>query len=325
MQTWNTDTYLNYGTIKGVPARCLLLIPRAMSQHSDVAFSSDAENTPLVETIEALSQERHSSDDENDENAPEVGDGGRGGQVDDDDDEPEGRADGGRAPFAPSQHSDVDGDDSTLQDYWSTIPEVMSKLLMTWNVSNSGSLTPNGEDVLKMCGVSKAFKLIPEDSPSLMSSPYDGPSYMFVAPSLGEIPDYAQKVIWFFSNLRNSITDYANYCVPTNKVAVQANRGDPRVISRLVAVSESHGGYGRAAANGASFINMGNFAKDRRNHHSGTIRTPIKALKIQVGSPFVPCSRWAIPYADRLPCPRWAGQGRGATTGASSGGRPSAA
>jgi hypothetical protein len=263
-----------------------------MSVNGDIVFSSD-EGTPLMETFKALSQDLPASDDDDEPGRDDRGSDSEReqnpGERDESDDEGVRRDDarpparGRAAPFPASQYSDVDAEDQALQEYWSTIPEAMEKLLMTWRVSCAGSLTPNPEDLLRMCGVSKAFKLIPPESGSLLSSPFEGQSYMFVARSLGEIPDYAQQVIWFFSNLRNSITDYANFCFPTNKVALQANRTDPKVISGLVAVSEPTGGYGRSAAPASSFIDMGRFMRERRNHHSGPIKTPLKPLKIQVG------------------------------------------
>jgi len=247
------------------------------------------EGTPLIERIEALSQDPPSDGGDREDDDGNVRSEPGSPRSGSDHEEVEGSARaGGRArqpsaPFPASQDSEADVEGQALQDYWSSIPELQEKLLMTWNVSCSGSLTPDADDMLKMCGVSKAFKLVPPDSPGLLCSPYDGQSYMFVARSLGEIPDYAQQVIWFFSNLRNSITDYANYCFPTNKVALRANRGDPKVITNLVAISEPSGGYGRSAAPAASFIDMGRFMRERRNHHSGVLRTPLKALKIQVG------------------------------------------
>lgn len=260
-----------------------------MSQTGDIEFSScDEEGTPLIDRIQALSQDPNdsgASDREMDGN--EGRRGSEDGEDSDREEESGRRRQTPRGSARPAQFSQGGGDeanfdDAALQEYWSSIPELLEKLLMTWNVSCAGSLTPDGEDMLKMCGVSKAFKLIPPDSASLLASPYDGPSYMFVARSLGEIPDYAQQVIWFFSNLRNSITDYANYCFPTNKVTLQASRADSKVISNLVAVSEPSGGFARSAAPGGAFIDMGRFMKERRNHHSGVLRTPLKPLRIRV-------------------------------------------
>ena len=106
---------------------------------------------------------------------------------------------------------------ASLATHWDeNIPESLRQFnVPIENTFSAISMVPTPEQVSCMCARSKCMELIPQDHPSLLSSPNRGLPMCFVARAAEGLPIHIQKLLFFFTSVQNSMLDLAHFVAPT--------------------------------------------------------------------------------------------------------------
>jgi hypothetical protein len=267
-------------------------MPPAVRQDEDLVLDDDYQSDSNVGGLQATPPEDdnvYSSTDDHDRgvedilNTMEQLESNASNHEDENEDDPESEEEeqrpqrGQREAEQPSQNLD------SLRKFWETLPPTLLELSLGNIETPSACLTPRDDDEKRMYSLSKCFKTIPKDSKRHLAQLTDGSSLVFMAQCHTEIPVHIQEVLWFFSNVRNSITDLSNYCLPTTTVTLHKSRISGRGVAGLVTNMEPEPPVRRARPRNTGFVVMADFLGERALHQGKDTKTPVQPIKIHVG------------------------------------------
>lgn len=106
---------------------------------------------------------------------------------------------------------------------WQTIPEDMRNKVDSISLDRWGHeyLRVPAKYFLEMDGVSKCWKSIPNDSPSLLLNEMDGGVWAFCQGCVANIPKDLQEILYFFHMLQCHISNLNHYVVPTKNTVLR--------------------------------------------------------------------------------------------------------
>lgn len=113
-----------------------------------------------------------------------------------------------------------------LRDFWeSNVPEDLKQFMVSpEDVFKPVCMTPKPELLKMMCAKAKCMELLPEDDQGLLYLPTYGSTMCWIAMGgTGELPASIQEVLYFFSQVANSLGNYAHYVVPTTVTDIEVD------------------------------------------------------------------------------------------------------
>ena len=88
--------------------------------------------------------------------------------------------------------------------------------------------------LITMDAVSKCWKSVARDSPTLLTDETEGGSWAFCEPCVAQLPKMLQTFIYFFHVLAASVDDLKFYAVPSKHASLRRKRGDRNKISDII-------------------------------------------------------------------------------------------
>jgi hypothetical protein len=117
-----------------------------------------------------------------------------------------------------------------LKAFWeSNVPEDLKQFMVSPDdVFNPICMKPQPELLKLMCSKAKCMELLPADDQGLLYLPTYGSTMCWIAMGgSGELPAHIQDVLYFFSQVANSLGNYAHYVVPTTVTDIEVRASLP--------------------------------------------------------------------------------------------------
>ena len=119
---------------------------------------------------------------------------------------------------------------------WASIAECLRRPrgFISTEVFGSEFMQIPAERIFMMDAVSKCWKTIPSNSPSLLTDETEGGSWAFCEPCVAQLPKTLQSFIFFFHVLSGNIEDLKHFAVPSKHVSLRRKRGERGKINDMI-------------------------------------------------------------------------------------------
>jgi hypothetical protein len=211
--------------------------------------------------------------------------------MDDDSDEPRARI---IANASDAEDSDGEGADlcsaeepvqrSMGERDWQTIPDVLRcpRAAISTDVFGHDFMRLPEDKVHTMDAVSKCWKTVGVDSPSLLSDETEGGSWVFCEACVAQIPKNLQEILYFFHMLQGSVQDLKYYAVPTRNVVLRKSRGDRKIISDLIWHKPVEQSHFHGVAGGGDELDLNQMMCDRSEGSRQLMSLTVKVAPFKV-------------------------------------------
>ncbi len=114
-------------------------------------------------------------------------------------------------------HRDDEVPQKLLQFWETNVPDDLKQFMVSpEDVFRPTCMNPRPELLKLMCSKAKCMELLSQEDPGLLYLPTYGSTMCWIAMGgTGELPGHIQEVLYFFSQVANSLGNYAHYVVPT--------------------------------------------------------------------------------------------------------------
>jgi len=123
------------------------------------------------------------------------------------------------ANFFDAQERDILTDQE--KDWMSAPPELLQSHFLDLDYWGHEYLRIPEQRLVEMDAVSKCWKTLPPDSPSLLLNETDGGVWAFCQGCVANIPRELQEILYFFHMLQCHINNMYHYAVPSKNVTLR--------------------------------------------------------------------------------------------------------
>lgn len=179
-------------------------------------------------------------------------------------------------------YSSDDEMDSFEEQPWMNMPISLSTHGFPIDYVVDEQLVLPEDSIVTMDGVSKVWRTVACNSPSLLMEEPDGLTWAICEESVSSVPKEIQSALYFFHSLKAHIQDYAKYVLPSANISIVRDRKHQKVIRKLLwkRSARVNAMYGN---NSEEEVDINSILQQRASAEDGDIVSEIAPLKIRLG------------------------------------------
>ena len=135
-----------------------------------------------------------------------------------------------------------------------------------------------------MDSVSKCWRTIEPNSPSLLTNESEGGSWAFCEECVAQIPKNLQEFLFFFHKLKTNLNDLRGFVVPSGSVTLGRSRMSKTEISHLVWHKHAESTDDPNQSDAGDDIDLNRVMRERNSDSSGDIKVQIDPIRLRLGT-----------------------------------------